>query len=107
MVILSYPITEMLFSIFRKIYLKYSPLKPDVNHLHHLVFKKIHGSLKTRNNTASLVMLPFCITPFILTYFSMNYYLNDNFFKFIIYFIIYSLCYLFLNRSINKVNSSL
>ena len=107
MVILSYPITEMLFSIFRKIYLKYSPLRPDVNHLHHLVFKKIHGSLRTRNNTASLVMLPFCISPFILTYFSMNYYLNDNFFKFIIYFIFYSLCYLFLNRSINKVNSGL
>ena len=103
MVILSYPITEMLFSIFRKIYLKYSPLKPDINHLHHLVFKKLHGTLKTRNNTASLVMLPFCITPFILTYFSLNYYLNDNFFKFIIYFIFYSLCYLFLNRSLKKV----
>ena len=107
MVILSYPITEMLFSIFRKIYLKYSPLRPDVNHLHHLVFKKLHGSLRTRNNRASLMMLPFCITPFVLTYFSMNYYLNDNFFKFIIYFIFYSLCYLFLSKSINKLNSDL
>ena len=107
MVILSYPITEMLFSIFRKIYLKYSPLKPDVNHLHHLVFKKLHGSLRKRNNTASLIMLPFCITPFVLTYFSMNYYLNNNFLKFIIYFIFYSLCYSFLNKSINKANSDL
>ena len=107
MVILSYPITEMLFSIFRKIYLKHSPLKPDVNHLHHLVFKKLHGSLITRNNTASLIMLPFCITPFIITYFSMNYYLNDNFLKFMIYFIFYSLCYFFLNKSINTVNYDL
>ncbi len=105
MVILSYPITEMLFSIFRKIYLKYSPLKPDVNHLHHLVFKKLHGNLRTRNNIASLIMLPLCIAPFIITYFSMNYNLNDNFIKFIIYFIFYSLCYFFLNKSINKVKS--
>ena len=105
MVILSYPITEMLFSIFRKIYLKYSPLKPDVNHLHHLVFKKLQGNLKTRNNIASLIMLPFCIMPFILTYFSVNYNLNDNFLKFIIYFILYSMSYLFLNKSINKIKS--
>ena len=105
MVILSYPITEMLFSILRKIFLKYSPLRPDVNHLHHLVFKKMHGNLRTRNNTASLIMLPFCIAPFVLTYFSVNYNLNDNFLKFIIYFILYLTSYLFLNKSINKVNS--
>ena len=105
MVILSYPITEMLFSIFRKIYLNYSPLKPDVNHLHHLVFKKLQGNLKTRNNIASLIMLPFCIMPFVLTYFSVNYNLNDNFLKFIIYFILYSLSYLFLSKSINKIKS--
>jgi len=105
MVILSYPITEMLFSIFRKIYLKYSPLSPDVNHLHHLVFKKLQGNLKTRNNIASIIMLPFCIIPFVLTYFSVNYNLNDNFLKFIIYFILYSMSYLFLNKSINKIKS--
>ena len=105
MVILSYPITEMLFSIFRKIYLKYSPLSPDVNHLHHLVFKKLQGNLKIRNNIASIIMLPFCIIPFVLTYFSVNYNLNDNFLKFIIYFILYSMSYLFLNKSINKIKS--
>ncbi len=105
MVILSYPITEMLFSIFRKLYLKYSPLSPDVNHLHHLVFKKLQGNLKTRNNIASIIMLPFCIIPFVLTYFSVNYNLDDNFLKFIIYFILYSLSYLFLNKSINKIKS--
>ncbi len=104
MVILSYPITEMLFSIFRKLYLKYSPLSPDVNHLHHLVFKKLQGNLKTRNNIASIIMLPFCIIPFVLTYFSVNYHLNDNFLKFIIYFILYSLSYLLLNKS-NKIRS--
>lgn len=105
MVILSYPITEMLFSIFRKIFLKHSPLKPDVNHLHHLIFKKLHGSLKFRNNLASLIMLPFCIIPFLLTYFSINYNLNDNFIKFVFYFIFYLICYLFLFLSIKNIKS--
>ena len=107
MVILSYPITEMLFSIFRKILLKYSPLKPDVNHLHHLIFKKLSGNLMSRNNIASLMMLPFCIIPFLLTYFSINYNLNDNFLKFVIYVIFYVICYLFLFRSIKNINSNL
>ena len=107
MVMLSYPITELLFSIFRKIFLKYSPLKPDVYHLHHLMFKKLRGNLRSRNNMASLMMLPFCIIPFLLTYFSINYNLNDNFFKFIIYVIIYVICYIFLFQSIKNVNSDL
>jgi len=98
MVILAYPITEMLFSIFRKLYLGYSPLKPDINHLHHLVFKALAGNLKLRNNLASLIMLPFCVTPFLLTYFSINYNLNDNFLKFILYFIFYVLTYLLMKK---------
>ncbi len=107
MVILSYPITEMLFSIFRKIFLKHSPLKPDVNHLHHLIFKKLHGNLRSRNNRASLIMLPFCIIPFLLTYFSINYNLNDNFLKFIVYVTFYIVCYLVLFQSIKSTNSDL
>ena len=104
---ISYPITEMLFSIFRKIFLKYSPLRPDVNHLHHLIFKKLRGNLRSRNNKASLMMLPFCIIPFLLTYFSINYNLNDNFLKFLIYVVFYVICYLFLFHSIKGINSNL
>tara|TARA_B100000963_G_scaffold342210_1_gene342838 strand:- start:200 stop:1252 length:1053 start_codon:yes stop_codon:yes gene_type:complete len=107
MVILSYPITEMLFSIFRKIFLKYSPLRPDVNHIHHLIFKKLQGNLRSRNNMASLMMLPFCIIPFLFTYFSINYNLNDNFLKFTIYAIFYVICYLFLFRSVKNIKSNL
>ena len=107
MVILSYPITEMLFSIFRKIFLKYSPMRPDVDHMHHLIFKKLNGNLRYRNNLASLMMLPFCIIPFLLTYFSINYNLNDNFIKFVFYFIFYVICYLSLFRSIKNINLDL
>ena len=107
MVILSYPITEMLFSIFRKIFQKYSPLRPDINHLHHLVFKKLHGNLRFRNNIASLMMLPFCIIPFLLTYFSINYDLNNNFLKFVIYNIFYLICYLYFFQSMKNIKSDL
>ncbi len=107
MVILSYPITEMLFSIFRKILLKYSPLKPDVNHLHHLIFKMLNGSPRSRNNMASLMMLPFCIIPFLLTYYSINYNLNDNFLKFVFFFIFYVICYLLLFQLIKNIKPDL
>ena len=99
MVILAYPITEMIFSILRKLFNKYSPLKPDLKHLHHLVFKKTNGSLKTRNNLASLLMLPFCFTPFLITYFSLNYYLDKNFYKYLIYVLFYVTAYMTLNKN--------
>ena len=99
MVILAYPITEMIFSILRKLFNKYSPLKPDLKHLHHLVFKKTNGSLKTRNNLASILMLPFCFTPFLITYFSLNYYLDKNFYKYLIYVLFYVTTYMTLNKN--------
>ena len=99
MVILAYPITEMIFSILRKLFNKYSPLKPDLKHLHHLVFKKTNGSLKTRNNLASLLMLPFCFTPFLITYLSLNYYLDKNFYKYLIYVLFYVTAYMTLNKN--------
>ena len=99
MVILAYPITEMIFSILRKLFNKYSPLKPDLKHLHHLVFKKTNGSLKTRNNLASLLMLPFCFTPFLITYMSLNYYLDKNFYKYLIYVLFYVTAYMTLNKN--------
>ena len=99
MVILAYPITEMIFSILRKLFNKYSPLKPDLKHLHHLVFKKTNGSLKTRNNLASLLMLPFCFTPFLITYMSLNYYLDKNFYKYLIYVLFYVTTYMTLNKN--------
>ena len=49
----------------------------------------------------------FSIIPFLLTYFSINYNLNDNFLKFVIYVIFYVICYLILFRSVNNVNSNL
>lgn len=96
MVILAYPITEMLFSIIRKILSNYSPLKPDTKHLHHLIFNLIKGSSKFKNNVASLLMLPICLIPLILTYYSINYSMVYNFNKFLIFVSIYLAIYFIL-----------
>ncbi len=103
MVILAYPITEMLFSIFRKVLMGYSPLQPDIKHLHHLIFFKLDGNKFSRNNLASLLMLPICMLPFGLSYFSINYNLHNNLLKYLIFFLIYSIIYIILNRA--KVNT--
>ena len=103
MVILAYPITEMLFSIFRKLLKGHSPLKPDTKHLHHLIYKRLDGNKFSKNNIASLLMLPYCILPFGLSYFSINYNLDNNLIKYLIFLILYSIIYIILNKS--KINA--
>ncbi len=103
MVILAYPITEMLFSIFRKLLKGHSPLKPDTNHLHHLIYERLDGNKFSRNNIASLLMIPYCILPFGLSYFSINYNLDNNLIKYLIFFILYFMVYIILSKS--KINT--
>lgn len=59
--ILWYPCFENLFSIIRKFKLKRSPINPDTNHLHHLLFyflkKKNKYSDLVNNNLSSLSIL--------------------------------------------------
>ena len=59
LVILAYPITEMLFSIIRKSIKKKSPMQPDTLHLHHLVFHQFSNKNKTSNNLSSSASLSF------------------------------------------------
>jgi len=52
--LLWYPAFENLFSILRKTNFKKSPILPDTNHLHQLIFsylKKKHSSFKANNIT--------------------------------------------------------
>ena len=55
-----YPCYENLFSIVRKFKIKLSPLAPDSNHLHHLLYEKINKRLfKNKlfaNNTSSILI---------------------------------------------------
>ena len=57
--LLWYPAFENLFSIFRKINFKKSPIFPDTNHLHHLIFsffKSKKFSSLTSNNLTGLII---------------------------------------------------
>ena len=98
LVILAYPITEMLFSIIRKVIKGKSPLQPDTMHLHHLVFQKFNNKSKKNNNFSSILMMPFSISPFFLCYLSMNYpYIGEEY-LFLSYLFVYSLSYILLKR---------
>ena len=98
LVILAYPITEMLFSIIRKSIKRKSPMQPDTLHLHHLVFLQFSKTNITANNLSSLLMLPFSISPFILCYLSINNPNIDEEVIFLIYFLTYSFVYLLLRK---------
>ena len=103
MVILAYPITEMLFSILRKSIRGYSPMKPDTKHLHHLIFHLLSGNPKKNNFIASILMLPFCFLPFLLNYLSINYQLIGEEFIFLFYFSVYVITYLILEIKYKKL----
>ena len=105
LLILAYPITEMIFSISRKFFIGISPMSPDTNHLHHLFYKNIFGMEKlTKNNLASILMLPIWVCPFLLCYISINYHILNNLILYTIYFLLYFIIYFLLNRRL--INSS-
>ena len=69
--LLMYPTTEVLFSFIRKIYQKKSPLKPDEEHLHMLIFKRISGiksftSEALKHSLVSIIIVSINLPNFIL-----------------------------------------
>lgn len=59
--LLWYPAFENLFSILRKLNFKRSPLKPDTNHLHQLIYfylkqKKVFSNLNLNNSMTSILI---------------------------------------------------
>ena len=56
LIVLAYPITEIIFSIIRKSLKKFSPMAPDNLHIHQLIFNKLNGNKKFRNNLAAIIM---------------------------------------------------
>ena len=105
LLILAYPITEMIFSISRKLFKGISPMSPDTYHLHHLVYKNIFGMSKlTKNNLASILMAPIWICPLLLTYISINYHFLNNLILYIGYFLSYLIIYFLLSGRL--INSS-
>jgi len=95
---LIYPVTEVLFSIFRKVFIrKKSALKPDGLHFHMLIYKKVTKRIGFRRIrwrhfivTTSVLLLNF---PFML---AANYFSNNTFILMLIclwFLIAYSIIY--------------
>lgn len=78
MLMLVYPVTDVLFSIYRRITLQVSTLEPDNQHLHHLIYKRVSKlELKSENKKHFLVtFMTFIIySPFLL---GANYFSKDT-----------------------------
>lgn len=72
--IIFYPIFELLFSTFRRLYLRKRLTSPDNNHLHHLVYSFLNKRLRSKfaNPLTSIILLPLCFFPFLwISYFDV------------------------------------
>lgn len=63
-----YPVWEVIFSIIRKTSMGYSPMKPDIYHMHMLVHRQI-----TKNNPVTALFILFVTLPFVIL---STYYAN-------------------------------
>ena len=97
LIILAYPITEIIFSITRKSLKKLSPIEPDNLHIHHLIYIKLNGDKKFRNNLAALLMSFFWLTPMFLVILNIQTNLN-SIQLYLIYFCFYTFSYYGLNK---------
>ena len=100
LLILAYPITEIVFSIIRKSLKKFSPMEPDNLHLHQLIYNKLNGDKKFRNNLASLIMAIFWLSPLLLVI--LSFQTNIKYFLlYLSYFSLYLVSYYGLSKNIN------
>ena len=103
--LLWYPAFENLFSIIRKKIGKIDPSKPDTNHFHQLIFKFFILKFKDKKKTNIISSLT--INLFNLLVFCVAYYLFDSSFGLtvllLINAILYTYCYLFLLKKINRL----
>ncbi len=95
-VLLWYPAFEILFSIFRKLFFNKSPVKPDNNHFHHLLFyfikKKFNFKNSISNNLSSLIIVVYNFVIFnfaSLNIFYTYFQISIIFFNVTIYLLIY------------------
>ncbi len=103
--LLIYIFFEVFFSFFRKIFQKKSPLLPDGNHLHMIVFKILRKNKPDRDNnylTSIFVNFGYLILILPGVYFMENALLSRSWFfiLIIIYVLLYSTLYKKLNNDI-------
>ena len=75
-IILFYPVTEVVFSTIRKLIQKKNPMQPDTNHLHLKLYALLKGPVSRSqhfNSFTTLCLMPFWFSPLLLIMWS-NYY---------------------------------
>ena len=97
LLVLAYPITEIVFSIIRKSLKKFSPMAPDNLHIHQLIYNKLSGDKKFRNNIAALIMAFFWLSPLLLVILSVQTNLK-NIYLYLSYFSFYLVSYYGLSK---------
>ncbi len=96
--LLWYPAFEILFSMLRKLSVKFSPMEPDILHLHQLIYYYFNKKFKYKKKILnSLTGISINIYNFIIIYFaSINIYNTKNQILFLsISLSIYLLSYIF------------
>lgn len=110
--LLWYPCFENLFSIIRKYRHKKSPIKPDTNHLHQLLFYYLNKKIKFKNklicnNFSSAVINFYNLVVFLLGFNQLtktNVQVVLILFNILIYLIIYSKLFIFRYKDFKKIN---
>ena len=100
--IIFYPLQEVIFSFVRKLYEKKSPLSPDIKHLHlklYFLLKGSHARGKKFNSFVTVCLMPFWMLPSVLVIWSQVYsHLN------IFFILILEITYLYYYFAIPNVN---
>lgn len=90
-----YPILEISFTVLRRFYYKKNIFAPDRKHLHHIIYIKIEKLFSfnktSTNNISSLILMIF-----ILIYFSILFFVRDNYQLIYALFFSFTSIYLFL-----------
>lgn len=97
--IIIYPLTETIFTFFRRLFLRRSPFLPDNKHLHSLIYKKLFSKNTTKANPLTTIYL----LPFMAYGPIFSIIFNDDLIKILFlimfYFITYFLTYVFLHKN--------
>ena len=99
-VVLFYLFFEVLFSFFRKLYLKKSPLRPDRKHLHMLLYNFLNQSQKFKDsnylNSVIINLIYICLILPSIFFYDNGFICRYWFFSLlVIYVVFYSLLYSF------------
>lgn len=104
--ILFYPSFELFFSFIRKVLSDLSPFKPDLFHLHSIIYKLfLQNKYKYANALTTLSLFMFYVTPLAFIYY-LNLYQNSLSILYIIFLllILYLFIYYFTNKKLKFNN---